>query len=100
MSLFQQYPLQHYLLVGAVPASKADFLAMLRYVSRFTPVVGTDEAEACRAVHVTILGGLSAIPAAVEQTLRTGGVQVQRIATDYAATLNRLIAEGKPYLNT
>ena len=89
--------MDHYLLVGAVPASKTDFLAILRYVGRFAPAVGADVTEARQASHVTILGGLSAVSAAVEQGLRENGAQVQRIATDYAATLTRLIEEGKPY---
>ncbi|OQA38026.1 MAG: hypothetical protein BWY52_03311 [Chloroflexi bacterium ADurb.Bin325] len=66
-------------------------------MARFAPVVGDDVAAARQARHVTILGDLSAVDAAVEQGLRADGAQVQRIAAQYAATLNRLIEEGRPY---
>jgi hypothetical protein len=87
----------HYLLVGSLARSKEDFLAVLRYVARFQPAVGGDEAEARQARHVTILGGANAISAVVEQGLRLSGCQVQRIESDYAARLGRLINEGRPY---
>jgi hypothetical protein len=89
--------LEHYLLVGAVMRTKEDFLAVLRYVERFDPVVGSDEAEARQARHVTILGGVSAISALVEQGLRLSGCQVQRIEGDYAVRLGELLQRGKAY---
>lgn len=89
--------MEHYLLVGGSARSKDDFVTALRYVGRFQPVVGTDEAEARKARHVTILGGLSAVSALVEQGLRMADCQVQRIEGDYAQGLGRLLTEDRPY---
>lgn len=89
--------LDHYLLVGSVARSKDDFLTVLRYVARFRPLVGSDEAEARRARHVTILGGVSAVSALAEQGLRLSGCQVQRIDSDFAENLGKLIDEGRAY---
>ncbi len=89
--------MDHYLLVGSSARSKDDFVAVLRYVARFQPVVGTDEAEARKARYVTILGSLSAVSALVEQGLRMAGCQVQRVEGDYSKVLDRLLAEDRPY---
>ena len=86
--------IEHYLLVGSGARSRDDFVTALQYVSRFQPVVGTDEAEARKARRVTILGSTSAISALVEQGLRMVGCQVQRIESDYAPTLGKLLAEN------
>ncbi|MGQ9839477.1 MAG: MSCRAMM family protein [Anaerolineae bacterium] len=89
--------LDHYLLVGSIARSRDDFLATLRYVARFRPVIGSDEVEARQARHVTILGGTSAVSALAEQGLRMSGCQVHRIEGDFAANLGRLLEEGRPY---
>jgi hypothetical protein len=89
--------MDHYLLVGGSARSKDDFVTALRYVGRFRPVVGTDEAEARKAHHVTILGSLSAVSALAEQGLRMADCQVQRIEGDYAQALGRLLTEDRPY---
>lgn len=89
--------LDHYLLVGSTARSRDDFLTALRYVARFRPVVGSDEAEARQARHVTILGGTSAVSPLIEQGLRMSGCQVHRIESDFAANLGRLLEEGRPY---
>ncbi len=89
--------LDHYLLVGSTARSRDDFLMTLRYVARFRPVVGSDEAEARQARHVTILGSTSAVSALVEQGLRMSGCQVHRIEGDFATNLGRLLEEGRPY---
>lgn len=89
--------IEHYLFVGSSARSKDDFLATLRYAARFRPVVGSDESEARRARHVTILGGTSAVSALTEQGLRLSGCQVQRIEGDYAAQLSKYLEEGRPY---
>ncbi len=89
--------LDHYLLVGSTARSRDDFLATLRYVARFRPVVGSDETEARQARHVTILGGTSAVSALVEQGLRMSGCQVHRVESDFATHLGRLLEEGRPY---
>jgi len=89
--------IEHYLLVGNVARSKDDFLAVLRYVRRFRPVVGSDEAEARSARHITILGNLNAVSALTEQGLRLSGCQVQRIEADYAEKLGQLLNEDRPY---
>jgi putative cell wall-binding protein len=60
-------------------------------------VVGSDEAEARQARHVTILGGAGAVSALVEQGLRMSGCQVQRIESDLAANLWKCVDEGKAY---
>ncbi len=89
--------LDHYLLTGGVARTKDDFLVTLRYVARFRPVVGTDEVEARRARHVTILGGTGAISALVEQGLRMSGCHVQRIEADFAENLGKLLEENRAY---
>lgn len=89
--------MEHYLFIGAMARSREDYLAVLRYVARFTPLVGSDEAEARQARHVTILGGLSAVSAMVEQGLRLAGCQVQRIEADFAVHLGQLLDENRPY---
>ena len=89
--------LEHYLLVGSVARSREDFLAVLRYVAWFSPAVGSDEAEARLARHVTILGGVSGISALTEQGLRLSGCQVQRIEADFAAHLGKLMDEGRAF---
>ncbi len=87
----------HYLMVGGVVRIKEDFLAVLRYVARFQPSVGSAETEARQARHVTILGGTSSVSALSEQGLRMSGCHVQRIDTDYAANLGKLLDEGRAY---
>lgn len=89
--------LDHYVFVGSLARSKDDFMAALRYVARFRPVVGNDEAEARKARHVTILGSVGAVSALAEQGLRLSGCQVQRIEGDLAASLGKLVEEGRPY---
>ena len=87
----------HYLLVGSIARSRDDFLTVLQYVTCFQPIIGSDEAEARQARHVTILGSTGAVSALVEQGLRMSGCQVQRIDGDYAEKLGQLVAEGRPY---
>jgi hypothetical protein len=87
----------HYLMIGGVVRTKDDLMAVLRYVARFRPSVGSDETEARQARHVTILGGTSSVSALSEQGLRMSGCQVQRIDGDYAANLGKLLDEGRPY---
>ena len=89
--------MDHYLLVGSVARSKDDFVMTLQYIGRFQPVIGTDETAARKAHHVTILASQSAISALVEQGLRMAGCQVQRVESDYAVTLGKLLAENRPY---
>ena len=87
----------HYLMVGGVARTKDDYLAILRYVARFRPSVGSDETEARQARHVTILGGTSSVSALTEQGLRMSGCQVQRIDGDFAEKLGKLLDEGRAY---
>ena len=89
--------LDHYLMVGGVARTKDDYLAILRYVARFRPSVGSDETEARQARHVTILGGTSSVSALTEQGLRMSGCHVQRIDSDYAEKLAKLLDEGRAY---
>jgi hypothetical protein len=89
--------LDHYLMVGAVARTKDDYLAILRYVARFRPSVGSDETEARQARHVTILGGPSSVSALTEQGLRMSGCQVQRIDGDYTEKLGKLLDAGRAY---
>jgi hypothetical protein len=87
----------HYLMVGGVARTKDDFLTILRYVARFRPAVGSDETEARQARHVTILGGTSSVSALTEQGLRMSGCHVQRIDSNYAENLGKLLGEGRAY---
>ncbi len=89
--------LEHYLFVGVITRSREDFLAVLRYAARFSPTIGSDEGEARQARHVTILGGLSAVSAMVEQGLRLAGCRVQRFEADFATHLGKLLDENRPY---
>ena len=89
--------IDHYLMVGGVARTKDDYLAILRYVARFRPNVGSDETEARQARHVTILGGPSSVSALTEQGLRMSGCHVQRIDSDYAEKLAKLLDEGRAY---
>jgi hypothetical protein len=89
--------LDHYLIVGGVARTKDDYLAILRYVARFRPSVGSDETEARQARHVTILGGTNSVSALTEQGLRMSGCHVQRIDSDYAEKLAKLLDEGQAY---
>jgi hypothetical protein len=89
--------LDHYLMVGGVARTKDDYLAILRYVARFRPNVGSDETEARQARHITILGGTASVSALTEQGLRMSGCHVQRIDSDYAEKLAKLLDEGRAY---
>jgi hypothetical protein len=89
--------IDHYLLVGNLARTRDDFLAVLRYVKRFQPPLGSDPQEASQARHVTILGATNTISAAVEQNLRDAGCVVQRIEGNYAEGLGRLLAADVPY---
>ena len=84
-------------MVGGVARTKEDYLAILRYVARFRPSVGSDETEARQARHVTILGGTSSVSALTEQGLRMSGCHVQRIDGDFAEKLGKLLDEGRAY---
>ncbi len=87
----------HYLMIGGVARTKDDYLAILCYVARFGPSVGSDETKARQARHVTILGGPSSVSALVEQGLRMSGCHVQRIDSDFAERLGKLLDEGRAY---
>jgi hypothetical protein len=87
----------HYLMVGGVARTKDDYLAILRYVARFKPNVGSVETEARQARHITILGSTSSVSALTEQGLRMSGCHVQRIDSDYAEKLAKLLDEGRAY---
>ncbi len=88
----------HYLFVGQLFRDTATQLAVLRYVSRFSPVVGNDLAQAKKARYVTILGGSRAVSATKERELREAGCEVERIETDIAKTLDRLVAKGRRFV--
>ncbi len=89
--------IDHYLYIGNLARSREDYLAVLQYVARFQPAVGSAEPEARQARHVTILGNNNAVPAAVEQALRASGSEVQRIESNYAEVLGRLLERGSAY---
>ena len=89
--------LDHYLMTGGVARNKEDFLVVLRYAARFRPVVGTDEAEARRGRHVTILGGVGVVPRWSSKVFRMSGCHVQRIEADFAEHLGKLLEENRAY---
>ncbi len=89
--------MDHYLLVGDPAGTAGDFLAVLRYVKRFRPPLGNDPDQAQAAQHVTILGAADTIGRAVEERLRAAGCKVQRIESDYAERLGKLLTADAPY---
>jgi len=81
----------HCLLLGRVIDDRQTLLAAMRYAARFSPLVCDDVERACKATHVTIIGGLEDISEADEQTLRASGCEVHRIDADIAGTLDSLV---------
>ena len=93
----QAKTLGHCLLLGRVIDDRQTLLAAMRYAARFSPLVCDDVERACRATHVTIIGGPEDISEADEQTLRDGGCEVHRIDTEIAGTLEILVKEGRAF---
>ena len=88
--------IEHYLLFwwrGPELWAEPDYRSAMRYIGRFTPVIGFSIEEAKTARFVTIVGGPGGVPGNAEDELRTAGVWVERIAgKDYADT-QRLLDE-------
>ncbi len=86
----------HYLLIRQVPERKEDWLALVRYVSRFTPVVGESLEEAESARYVTLLtsqtegGDLTA-------RLEQAGCQVCRPRPPLSRSLDAAVKSGDPF---
>ncbi len=88
----------HYLLIGALPRDRRTVLALLRYVSRFGPVVGEAAEEAAAYRYVTLLGDKRSIPEVQEERLRAAGCRVERLAgPDVAAVLEARLEAGQPF---
>ena len=69
----------HVLLVGAMPADRASYLVLLRYIARFQPTIAATVAEAAAGEHVTIIGSELTVSSAAEATLAGAGATVERI---------------------
>ncbi len=82
-----------YLWPARPPQNDAEFLAVLRYVARFVPEIGTDVNQAVKARHVLVLGALKP---SQEKTLRLAGTTVVQVKDDWAHVLEDLIARGQP----
>lgn len=90
--------IDHYVLVGAVPVERADYLAALHYVARFRPELGDSLAEAAKARHVTILGGELMVSRADEAALVGSGSEVERLSeANLAAELQRRLDSGRAF---
>ncbi len=88
---------RHYLLFWQRPypgpLAQRDYINAVGYVARFRPTVGFSPEDARQAEYVTIVGGQSGIPAAIEQMLRESGCKVERIAGRDEEETGRMLAE-------
>lgn len=96
--------IEHYLLFwsrGPDLWAEPDYRGAIKYVARFTPVIGFSLNEAKTARFVTIVGGPGGVPANTEEELQAAGVRVERIAgKDYVETqrlLDELAAAGRRF---
>jgi hypothetical protein len=96
--------IEHYLLFYyRTPEDWAewDLQGALDYIAKFKPAIGFDLQQAKAAKYVTIVGGVSGVPANAERILRDAGCQVERIAgeteTETRQRLQKLAAEGKRF---
>ncbi len=96
--------IEHYLLFwwrGPELWAEPDYRGAIRYIARFTPVIGFSVDEAKTARYVTIVGGPGGVPGTAEDELRAAGVWVERIAgKDYAETqriLDEMAAAGQRF---
>jgi hypothetical protein len=74
--------IDHYMLFwhrSATDWAEWDLLGAMSYIALFKPVVGFSIEEAKQAAYVTIVGGVSGVPANAERILRATGCQVERI---------------------
>lgn len=95
-------PLTHYMLIGHLDRRmrRSMLLGARKYVALFAPAVGFSALDAANAETVTILGDSRAVPASVEQQLRTAGCRVERLAGDQFAVdaaLAERVARGAEY---
>ena len=75
------------------PLARQDFVNAINYIVRFRPAVGFSVHDARNAEYVTIVGGEAGISAAEEETLRSSGCKVERIAGRDEEETSRLLAE-------
>ncbi len=83
-----------YLWIGRMPHTREEFEAVLHYVVRFAPEVGTDLEAAKRARRVLVLG--EAFSARDEEALRQAGTDIRRVEEGWSDTLEDLVARGQP----
>ena len=89
----------HYLLLGKpeVAETRAHLIMALDYVLNAGLTVGFNVDDTANAAKITIIGGVEAVSAEVEQGLRNTGHQVERISGDAYAIQRALstLAAGK-----
>ena len=95
-------PVAHYVLFGPADDSASWVHSLLAqdYLLAFKPSFGFRPEEAAGAGMVTILAGVDAVAAEVENQLKAAGIPVQRITgsvAEVAAALAARVASGKPF---
>ena len=83
-----------YLWIGRMPRDREEFEAVLQYVARFVPEIGTDIEQAKRARAVLVLG--ETFSSRDEKALLQAGTEVKYIREHWAETLANLVARGQP----
>jgi hypothetical protein len=66
---------------------------LANYVKVFRPACGFDPAEASLAQYVTIVGNPPGVAKSVEESLRSQGCRVERIAGSDAAETQRILEQ-------
>jgi N-acetyl-anhydromuramyl-L-alanine amidase AmpD len=88
---------RHYLLFWQRPypgpLARQDFVNAINYIVRFRPAVGFSVHDARNAEYVTIVGSEAGISAAEEETLRSSGCKVERVAGRDEEETSRLLAD-------
>ncbi len=86
----------HYLLIHRMPRRKEDWLALLRYVSKFTPRVGdsVEEAESARNVTIVTSDGEGED---VEKRLAESGSKVFLVEPPLSESLGAAVESGDPW---
>ena len=86
------------LLLGQLMTSRANFLALTRYVAHFDAVVTFDPDQAALAEHVILIGSPQLVSEEIEQRLKQAGLCVERAQGTIAALLDQAVAADNPFL--